>query len=79
MLSYFQEQNLNKAKVRSLGVSILNQNNITELDKPNEKDFFDEETEFLLEEYDQSSTIDDYDETLDEKVHYEGVKVNINV
>lgn len=61
---------MEKSKVQK---HILNQKNETKIDKKYEN--IDEESEFLLEEYDQSSSIDDYEETLNEKTYYEGVKV----
>jgi len=51
----------------------LNQKNDIEIEK--DKDYFDEESEFLLEDYDQLSSVDDFEEIFDEKVQYEGVKV----
>lgn len=42
------------------------------------KDFFDEESEFVLEEYDQLSSVDDFEEISDDKVQYEGVKVKFD-
>jgi len=58
-----------------LVIKTLNQKNDFEIEK--DKDFFDEESEFVLEEYDQSSSVDDFEEISDEKVQYEGVKVNV--
>jgi len=57
-------------------VNVLFQKNITEIDKVAEQSFFNEETEFLLEEYDNElSPEDDFKETSDETFQYEGVKV----
>lgn len=43
-----------------------------------DKDTLDEETELLLEEYNQSSLDDvDIDDISDDNIQYEGVKVNI--
>lgn len=55
-------------------IKTLNQKNDVEIEK--DKNCFDEESEFVLEEYDQSSSVDDFEEISDEKVQYEGVKVN---
>jgi len=74
-LRYIQEQKLKKLKTTS-SVNVLIQKNNTETDKVADKTFSDEETEFLLEEYDNELSIeDDFNETSDETVHYEGVKV----
>lgn len=54
----------------------LNQKNDIEIEK--DQDFFDEESEFLLEDYDQLSSVDDFEEISDEKVQYEGVKVKFD-
>lgn len=53
----------------------MNQNCNTEIDKTNDKDSFDDETEFLLEDYDQLSNDDDVDESSEDKIQYEGTKV----
>lgn len=53
--------------------SVSNQKNNIEIDETNDQqNLFDEETEFLLEEYDQNTPQDD-EENND---LYEGVKVN---
>lgn len=54
-------------------IKTLNQKNDVEIEK--DKDFFEEESEFLLEEYDKLSSVDNFEEIFDEKVQYEGVKV----
>jgi len=56
-----------------LVIKTLNQKNDVEKEKDN--NFFDEESEFVLEEYDQLPSVDDFEEISDEKVQYEGVKV----
>lgn len=53
----------------------MNQKSNSEIDKTNDKDYFDEETEFLLEDYNQSSNNDDFEELSEDKIQYEGVKV----
>lgn len=58
-----------------MAVNILNQKNYTEIDKVDDTNFIDEETEFLLEEYNQMSSVDELEEISDEKVQYEGTKV----
>jgi len=75
-LSYIQEQEVKKNKVKSLATKTLNQKNSIEIEK--DKDFFDEESEYLLEDYDQLSSVDDFEEISDEKVQYEGVKVKFD-
>lgn len=72
---------MNKSNIESLlEVNVSNQKDYTAISKVGDKDFFDEETELLLEEYNQSSLDDvDIDETSDEKIQYEGVKVNMNI
>lgn len=59
--------------------NVSNQNNNTEIDITHEKDFLDEETEFLLQDYDQPSSTEDFEETSEENKQYDGVKVNINI
>jgi len=60
-----------------LVIKTLNQKkNDTEIE--NDQDIFDEESEFVLEEYDQMSSVDDFEEISDEKVQYEGVKVKFD-
>lgn len=54
-------------------IKTLNQKDDVEIEKG--KDFFDEESEFVLEEYDELSSVDDFEEISDEKVQYKGVKV----
>ncbi|CAI6357961.1 unnamed protein product [Macrosiphum euphorbiae] len=68
-----KEQELKKNKGKSLVIKTLNQKNDVEIEK--DKNCFDEESEFVLEEYDQSSSVDDFEEISDEKVQYEGVKI----
>lgn len=75
-LLHIQEQELKKKKVKSLVIKTLNQKNDIEIEK--DKDFFDEESEFLLEDYDQLSSVNDFEEISDEKVQYEGVKVKFD-
>lgn len=53
----------------------MNQKNDIEIEKAHDKYFVDEESEFILEEYDQLSSVDEFEEISDEKVQYEGVKV----
>ncbi|XP_050438431.1 ATP-dependent DNA helicase DDX11 [Adelges cooleyi] len=71
------EQRQKKDKSRLLAHrSILNQKNGIEIEnEENGKFVLDEESEFLLEEYDQCTSKDSVDETTDEKVEYEGVKI----
>jgi len=59
-----------------LVIKTLNKKNDIEIE--NDKDFFEEESEFVLEEYDQLSSVDDLEEVSDEKVQYEGVKVKFD-
>ncbi|VVC37628.1 Helicase-like, DEXD box c2 type,DEAD2,P-loop containing nucleoside triphosphate hydrolase,Helicase [Cinara cedri] len=60
----------------SLEVNCSNQKDYTALNKIDNKDFFDEETELLLEEYNECSLKDvDINESSDEKIQYEGVKI----
>jgi len=57
-------------------VNVLLEKNITDIDKLAEQSFFNEDTEFLLEEYDNKlSPEDDFKETSDETLQFEGVKV----
>jgi hypothetical protein len=58
-----------------LETNVLNQKSNTEIDKTNDKYSFDEESEFLLEDYDQSSNDDDFEELSQDKIQYEGIKV----
>lgn len=61
-------------------VNVSNQKDYTTINKVDDKYSFDEETEFLLEEYNQSSANDiNIVETSDEKIQYEGVKVNVDI
>lgn len=60
-----------------MAVNILNQKNHTEIDKVDETNLIDEEAEFLLEEYNQTSSIDEFDEISEEKAQYEGTKVTL--
>lgn len=63
-----------------LEVNTSNQKDYTTINKVDDKYSFDEETEFLLEEYNQSSADDiNIDEISDEKIQYEGVKVNVDI
>lgn len=56
--------------------NVLIQKHNTELDKVADKNSFDDETEFLLEEYNNELLFeDDFKETTDKTVQYEGVKV----
>lgn len=48
--------------------------NCRKITKTNDKVYFDEEFEFLLEEYNQSSSVDDLEKKSDDKSH-SGVKV----
>lgn len=54
----------------------MNQKNRTEIDKVDDTNLNDEETEFLLEEYNQTSSIDEL-ELSEEKAQYEGTKVKL--
>lgn len=53
----------------------MNQKNRTEIDKVDDTKCNDEETEFLLEEYNQASSSDEFEELSEEKAQYEGTKV----
>lgn len=57
----------------------MNQKNNIKIDQTNDKYFFDEETEFLLEEYEQSSCTDDLEVTMDEKLNYNSVQVMFDI
>jgi len=74
LYNFFQEQELKKSEVKSLKIDVLNSKSYSELTKTNDKVYFDEETEFLLEEYDQSPSVDDFEEKSDVK-NQSGVKV----
>lgn len=76
---FFQEHELKKSKTKSLGDNILNQKNNTELVKTNDICFLDEETEFLLEEWDQSLSKDDFEIMHDEKLNYNSVQVIFDI
>lgn len=58
-----------------MDINVLNQKSNTEIDKISDKYSFDEESEFLLEEYDQTSNDDDFEELSEDKIQYEGIKV----
>lgn len=60
-------------------VNILNQKSNDDNDKTNDKYLFDDETEFLLDDYDPSSSIDDLEELSNDKIEYEGVKVMLHI
>lgn len=57
-------------------IKTFNKKNDIEIE--NDKDVHEEESEFVLEEYDQLSSADDLEEISDEKVQYEGVKVKFD-
>lgn len=60
-------------------VNILNQKSNDDNDKTNDKYLFDDETEFLLGDYDPSSSIDDLEELSNDKIEHEGVKVMLHI
>lgn len=53
----------------------MNQIKRSEKDEVDNTNLNDEETEFLLEEYNQTSSIDEFEELSEEKAQYEGTKV----
>lgn len=62
-----------------MGDNILNQKSNTEIIKINDKYFLDKETEFLLEECDQSLSKDDFEIMYDEKLNYNSVQVIFDI
>lgn len=60
-------------------INILNQKSNDDLDKTNDKYLFDDETEFLLDDYNSSSSIDDIEELSNDKIEHEGIKVKLHI
>lgn len=60
-------------------VNTLNQKSNDDIDKTNDKYLFDDETEFLLEDYDPSPSIEDFEESSNDEIEHKGVKVKHHI